>query len=50
MSTSMPSVVASASGWVSGVLVVAVTGVGSDSIRGERYVDLRVLVRIEVTG
>ena len=50
MSTSVPSVVASVSGWVSGVLVVAVTGVGSVCIRRERYVDLRVLVGIRVTG
>ena len=48
MSTSVTSVVPSVSGWVSGVLVVAVTGVGRVCIRRERYVDLRVLVRIGV--
>ena len=44
MSTSVPSVVASVSGWVSGVLVVAGVGVRSVCIGGERYIDLRVTV------
>ena len=42
MFTSVPSVVASVSGWVSGVLVVAGTGVGCICVRRKRHVDLRV--------
>ena len=50
MSTSLLSVETSTSGWASGVLVVAMTGVRSVCIGGERYIELRVLVEVGVAG
>ena len=50
ISASMPSVVTSTSRWALGVLGVAITGVRSICIGGERYIDLRVVVAVGVAG